>query len=70
MAVPFAVAKPTVTVPVAAGERVTLKVALTVPEFPSVTVTSLTDRAGRRDVVKVKSPETARLPLASRDFTR
>ncbi len=47
MAVPSAVAKLTVTVPVTGGESVTLKVAPTVPMFPSVTVTSLIDSDGR-----------------------
>ena len=41
VAVPSAVAKSTVTLPVAAGVSVTVKVAVVVPALPSVTATSL-----------------------------
>src|SRR5437762_1244537 len=51
MAVPFAVAKLTATVPGAVGESVTVKIALVVPALPSVTVTSLMDSAGPEDTV-------------------
>jgi len=47
VAVPSAVAKPTLTVCPLGAESVTVKLALTVPELPSVTVTSLIDRIGR-----------------------
>src|SRR2546422_7553187 len=43
-----AVAKLTVTVWPPAGERVTVKTALVVPLFPSITVTLLMDRLGNR----------------------
>ena len=45
-AVPAAVAQSTETARPETGARVTVKTALTVPESPSVTVTSLTDRTG------------------------
>ena len=41
MAVPFAVAAVTVTVPVAAADRLTVNVAALVPALPSVMLTSL-----------------------------
>ena len=43
---PLAVANCTVTVSVLEADRLTVKAALTVPEFPSVTVTSLIDSVG------------------------
>ncbi len=46
VALPGAVAKSTVTCRPLTGERVTVKVALVVPVWPSVTVTSSTDSAG------------------------
>ena len=47
MAVPFAVAKATVTVELLAAESVTVKEATAVPLLPSATLTSLIDRVGK-----------------------
>jgi hypothetical protein len=46
VAVPFAVAKSTLTVCEAGIDKETVNVAGVVPELPSVTVTSLTDNVG------------------------
>jgi hypothetical protein len=67
--VPSLVAYATVTAAELAAERETVKVALELPELPSLTETSLTDSAGAA-VVKVASALAARLPAASRLSTR